>query len=131
MVSRRQTILGDPGAVSRVGINGGEGDITLNKPAPRLIRILVSDFLCPIGGQHLSCCIRDILYLQTRLFAVDRRTCLDRAAELSSRRFFSENGAPKPKIPIIEKNGKISVQPQHLLCIHVSTLFILTISEKK
>ena len=44
MVSRRQTILGDPGAVSWVGINGGERDITLNKPAPRLIRMLVSDW---------------------------------------------------------------------------------------
>ena len=60
MVSRRQTILGDPGAVSRVGINGGERDITLNKPAPRLIRMLVSDWAVKsdfvlIGGQHLSC----------------------------------------------------------------------------
>ena len=58
MVSRRQTILGDPGAVSRVGINGGERDITLNKPAPRRIRMLVSDWaekndFVLIGGQHL------------------------------------------------------------------------------
>ena len=88
-------------------------------------------FLCPIGGQHLSCCFRDLFYPPTRLFAVYYRTCLYRAAELSSRRFSSENGAPKPKIPIIETNGKISVQPQHLLCKHVSTLFILTITEKK
>ena len=44
MVSRRQIILGDPEAVSRVGINGGERDITLSKPAPRLIRMLVSDW---------------------------------------------------------------------------------------
>ena len=58
MVSRRQIILGDPGAVSRVGINGGERDITLSKPAPRLIRMLVSDWaekndFVLIGGQHL------------------------------------------------------------------------------
>ena len=136
MVSRRQTILGDPGAVSWVGINGGERDITLNKPAPRLIRMLVSDWaqknvFVPNRVQHLSCCFRDLFYPPTRLFAVYYLTCLDRAAELSSRRFSSENGAPKPKIPIIETNGKISVQPQHLLCKHVSTLLILTISEKK
>ena len=103
-------------------------DAAPNEPVPRLIRTLVCD---RAQEQHLSCCFRDLFYPPTRLFAVYYRTCLDRAAEFSSRRFSSENGAPKPKIPIIETNGKISVQPQHLLCKHVSTLFILTFTEKK
>ena len=35
-------------------------DGTLNRPVPRLIRMLVY-FLCPIGGQHLSRCFRSLL----------------------------------------------------------------------
>ena len=61
------------GAVNRVWLNGGESfqewvrDATLNVPfRPRLIRRLVTDWaqkiiLCPIGGQHLSHCFRDLL----------------------------------------------------------------------
>ena len=53
MASLGNPILGDPEAVSRVGINGttkvfknvrdSPWDATLNKPVPRLIGMLVSD----------------------------------------------------------------------------------------
>ena len=67
-------------AVVDVFKNGQESlwDATLNKPLPQLIRILISDwaqkiyFLCPIGGQRLSRCFRDLL-IRSLLFS--RKWC--------------------------------------------------------
>ena len=68
---------------------------TLNKPAPRLIRMLVSNwaqklFLCPVNRRPESI---ELLYLQCKLDYSPYRECLARVGKLSSRRVFSENGA--------------------------------------
>ena len=112
----RNTILGDPEAVSWVRKNGCEsfpkrvreplGYYTLNSAS--LFRMLVCDWaqkilLCPIRGQHLSHCIHDLL--MRRSFTCKKWTghstlvkiCLppvwlvQELGELSSRRVFSEN----------------------------------------
>ena len=46
-----------------------------------------------IGGQHLSCCFRDLLIPRSLpATSTVRRSCLARAGKLSSRRVLSENG---------------------------------------
>ena len=79
-ISSSWPILGDPGTISRVGINGGESFQERAREPLRCYSTTHSNtclwlFLLPIGGQHLWRCFRDLLirgtyYLQTRLYAL-------------------------------------------------------------
>ena len=73
MACSGNSILGDPEAVSHVGINGtakvfknvreSPWDATVNKPVPRLIGMLVSDHVFSQSELriYISLCFRDLL----------------------------------------------------------------------
>ena len=90
-------LVRDSNPFSRTG-EGAPGMLlifTLNKPVPRLIRMLFSNwaqklFLCPVNRRPESI---ELLYLQCKLDYSPYRECLARVRKLSSRRVFSENGA--------------------------------------
>ena len=104
-------ILKDPGAVSRVRKNSGESfqegareplgsyckrtsSTTYSNACLSLGTKTQKIFLCPIGGQHLSRCFRDLL--KQRILPAVRCTCL--ASESFLREAFSAKMGPtKPK----------------------------------
>ena len=62
--------------------------------------------MCPVRGQHLSRCFRDLLIRRgSPANSTVRRTCLALTGQLSSRRVFSENAPPPPPPPPPKKKG--------------------------
>ena len=101
-ISSSWSILGDPGTISRVGINGGESFQERARQPLRCYSTTHSNtclwlFLWPIGGQHLWRCFRDLLirgtyYLQTLLYALPLWLVQE---SFLAKRVFSETGAHK------------------------------------
>ena len=117
-------ILGDPGTISRVGINGGESFQERAREPLRCYSTTHSNtclwlFLWPIGGQHLWRCFRDLLirgtnYLQTLLYALPLWLVQESFLQKSFQRNWGPQNRRNPKttsLPVKPEFFQVLFQP--------------------